>query len=113
MPLSVTVPLVVCLDYLASLGQGLRNRTDIRWTEIIPLIPFSIAGVIIALIFLSHANAALISRVFGVFIISFAIYTLSGFTPRGGASRGWGVIAGLSGGMIGTLFGTGGPFYVT
>ena len=38
---------------------------------------------------------------------------LSGFSPKAGAARGWGILAGVSGGIIGTLFGTGGPFYVS
>ncbi|MFA6901463.1 MAG: sulfite exporter TauE/SafE family protein [Gallionellaceae bacterium] len=113
LPLSVVVPVMVLLDYIASLSHGLKNRTDIRWQEILPLIPFSAAGVVIALFFLTQSDALLLTRALGVFIILFALYTLSGYTPKAGATRWWGGLAGLSGGMIGTLFGTGGPMYVT
>ncbi|HQS59528.1 MAG TPA: sulfite exporter TauE/SafE family protein [Gallionellaceae bacterium] len=113
LPLSVVVPVMVLLDYIASLSHGLQNRTDIRWREILPLIPFSAAGVVIALFFLTQSDALLLTRALGVFIILFALYTLSGYTPKSGATRWWGGLAGLSGGMIGTLFGTGGPMYVT
>jgi len=112
-PISIVVPLMVVLDYVASLSHGLKNRDEIRWKELLPLIPFSIAGVMIALFFLSKSDAYLLTKALGVFIILFALYTLSGFTPKSGAARGWGALAGLSGGMIGTLFGTGGPLYVT
>lgn len=113
LPLSVVVPVMVLLDYIASLSHGLQNRTEIRWREILPLIPFSAAGVVIALFFLTQSDALLLTRALGVFIILFALYTLSGYTPKSGATRWWGGLAGLSGGMIGTLFGTGGPMYVT
>lgn len=113
LPLSVVVPLVVVLDYIASLTQGVSNRADIRWREILPLIPFSLLGVVVALFFLSRSDAMLLTKALAVFIILFALYMLSGYTPKAGAARGWGVLAGVSGGMIGTLFGTGGPFYVT
>lgn len=113
LPLSLVVPLMVLLDYTASISHGLSNRGEIRWKEILPLIPFSLAGMVIALIFISQSDALLLTRALGVFVILFALYTLSGYSPKAGAARGWGAMAGLSGGMIGTLFGTGGPFYVT
>lgn len=113
LPFSLVVPLVVLLDYIASLSQGLSNRADIRWKEILPLIPFSITGVVIALLFLSRSDTLILTKALGVFIILFALFTLSGYSPKAGAARGWGVLAGFSGGLIGTLFGTGGPFYVT
>jgi uncharacterized membrane protein YfcA len=113
MPLSTVVPLMVLLDYIASLSHGLKNRDEIRWREILPLIPFSLAGVVIALFFLSKSDALFLTKALGVFIILFALYTLSGYTPKAGAARVWGGLAGLSGGIIGTLFGTGGPLYVT
>lgn len=113
LPLSVAVPLIVLLDYLASLSQGMNNRSDIRWKEIVPLIPFSLIGVAIALLFISRTDALLLTKALGAFVILFALYMLSGYTPKAGAARGWGILAGVSGGMIGTLFGTGGPFYVT
>lgn len=113
LPLHTVVPLVVLLDYIASASQGAANRQDIRWRELVPLIPFSLAGVLVALFVLTRSDGEMLLHGLGVFVIVFAIYTLSGYTPKQEHSRGWAVIAGTSGGMIGTLFGTGGPFYVT
>lgn len=112
-PLQTVVPLVVLLDYVASASQGAANRRDIRWREILPLVPFSLAGVLIALFLLTRADAELLLHGLGAFVIVFAVYTLSGYAPKQEHSRAWAVIAGTSGGLIGTLFGTGGPFYVT
>lgn len=77
------------------------------------MIPFSILGVLIALFFISQSDAILLTRALGVFVILFAIFTLSGYSHKQGAAKAWGGFAGFSGGLIGTLFGTGGPFYVT
>jgi len=113
LPLSIVVPLVVLLDYIAALSQGLGNRKSILWKEILPLIPFSLIGVMTALYFLSLWEALLLSKALGIFIILFALYTLSGYRPRNVVARGWVVLAGISGGMIGTLFGTPSPFYAS
>jgi len=113
LPFSLVVPLMILLDYLASLSQGMSNRNDVRWKEIVPLIPFSLIGVVIAMQFLTQADALVLIKALGVFVILYGLYTLSGFRPKAGAARGWGVLAGVSGGLIGTLFGTGGPFYVS
>lgn len=112
-PISQVVPVIILLDYLASLSHGFSNRSEIRWKEILPLIPFSITGMVIALFFMSRSDTLILTKALGVFIVLFALFTLSGYKPKTGAARGWGVLAGFSGGLIGTLFGTGGPFYVT
>lgn len=113
LPFPLVVPLMILLDYLASLSQGMSNRSDVRWKEVVPLIPFSLIGVAFALRFLTQADALLLIKALGGFIIVYGLFMFSGFTPKAGAARGWGVLAGVSGGIIGTLFGTGGPFYVS
>ncbi len=112
-PLHTVVPLVVLLDYAASASQGAANRRDIRWREILPLVPFSALGVVLALFVFTRSDAQTLVKALGAFVILFALYSLSGHAPRRGHSRAWAALAGTSGGMIGTLFGTGGPFYVT
>lgn len=111
-PIKQVVPLVVLLDYLASASQGLTNYHSIRWREILPIVPFSILGVLAALFMLSRTDAVLLTQVLGLFVIGYAGYTLVGFHFRRQVSRLWGAPAGILGGLIGTLFGTGGPFYV-
>ncbi len=113
LPLTLVVPLIVTLDYLASISQGIHSRQHIRWREIVTIIPFSLMGVAIALLFLSRSDALYLTKALGLFVILFALFTLSGYKPKAKSARAWGVLAGISGGVIGTLFGTGGPFYAT
>lgn len=112
LPLSVAVPLVVLLDYLASSSHGIRHRELIHWRDLLPLLPFSLAGVVLALFLFKQIDAVLLGKALGAFIILFALYTLSSLAPRQQGGRLWAIPAGSLGGLIGTLFGTGGPFYV-
>lgn len=112
LPLTVVVPVVGLLDYSASLSHGLRHRQSIQWREILPLLPFTLTGVVTALYLFKTVDAELLAKVLGGFVLTYAVYSLTGPDPQGGASRGWAAPAGSLGGMVGTLFGTGGPFYV-
>ena len=111
-PLKVAVPLVVMLDYLASAGQGASLRQIIQWREIALLIVPALIGVSAGLLIFHKADAELLTRFLGGFVFLYALYALWGpEMPR--ASSWWALPAAFSGGAVGTLFGTGGPFYVT
>ncbi len=112
LPLTIVVPAIVLLDYLASASQGLKTSDHIRLREIIPLLPFSVLGIVIALYLFKSIDAGLLSKLLGGFLILFAIYTLLNVTPPRVRSRWVAVPSGLLGGAIGALFGTGGPLYV-
>ena len=73
-PVTVVVPLVVCLDYIGSASQGLRNREHIAWREQLPLIPFTLLGVGLGLFLLKMMTASVLARTLGGFVIAFAIY---------------------------------------
>ena len=112
LPLTVAVPLIVFLDYVASASQGLKNRKQIQWGEIIPLLPFAGIGVLIALYIYKSVEGDLLLDMLGVFILIYAVYSLFDKVSEKKVSRLWSVPGGTLGGLIGTLFGTGGPFYV-
>lgn len=111
-PLKVAVPLVVMLDYLASAGHGVSHRQRIQWDEIGRLIVPALIGVSSGLLIFHTVDAELLTRILGAFVFLYALYSLWGPSmPK--ASSWWAVPAAFSGGAVGTLFGTGGPFYVT
>ncbi len=111
-PLTTIVPLIVLLDFIASANHGLRHWRSVRWPLILPLLPFTLAGVGSALFLLKSIDISLLRQALGLFIISYGLYSLFAPAPRGGHSRYWAIPAGSLGSLIGTLFGTGGPFYV-
>ena len=111
-PLSIAVPLIVLLDYLASLSHGFRHRQHIQWRLIFPLLPFSLIGITLALYLLGNMDLDLLKQVLGGFVICYGVYSLLINEPHQHKNRLWAIPAGSLGGLIGALFGTGGPFYV-
>lgn len=112
LPLFIVVPMVGLLDYLAALGHGVKHRERVKWRDLLPLLPFSIIGIVVALYIFKNVDAVLLRKCLGVFIILYAIYTLANIAPHHIGSRLWAIPAGSLGGLIGTLFGAGGPLYV-
>lgn len=111
LPLAAIVPLIALLDYLASLTHGLQNRAHIRWQEIVPLLPFTVLGVGAGLLLVHRGDPALLARALGIFVVTYAVYALLPLPDLKGP-RWLAIPAGFCGGMVGALFGTGGPFYV-
>ena len=110
-PVTAVVPLVVSLDYLGSASQGIKNLDQIAWKEQLALVPFMLVGVGLGLYVLRTAPTQALARALGAFVIVYAVYQLLPFPALRG-SRLFAVACGLLGGLVGTLFGSGGPFYV-
>lgn len=110
-PLQIVVPVIVLLDYVGSASQGLRNRKLIAWREQLPLVPFTLIGVGLGLSLLQSLNSATLAQALALFIIVYAVYQLLPL-PELRGSRLFAVPAGALGGLIGTVFGAGGPFYI-
>ena len=110
-PVTTVVPIVVALDYLGSASQGVKNVDRVAWREQLVLVPFMVVGVGGGLWLLAAVPTALLARILGGFVIAYAIYQMLPLSePRG--SRVAATYCGFLGGLVGTLFGTGGPFYV-
>ncbi|MEJ2362166.1 MAG: sulfite exporter TauE/SafE family protein [Gammaproteobacteria bacterium] len=112
LPLTFVVPCINVLDVIASLVHGWRHRQYTQWRELLPVLPFTASGVLIALYLLKSVHPDILVHALGVFILLFAVYNLVGPEIRQHCSRKWAILSGSLGGLIGTLFGTGGPLYV-
>ena len=108
--MTAVVPVVVSLDYVGSAGQGVRNLERVAWAEQLTLVPFTLIGVALGLLVLRGVPTAVLSRVLGGFVVVYAFYQLLPLPPLRG-SRVAAIGCGIMGGLVGTLFGTGGPFY--
>jgi uncharacterized protein len=111
MPVTVVVPTIVLLDYTASMSHGIHHFKHIQWRDLIPMLPFTLTGILIALFLLKQLHPGLLTDALGIFIILYAIYSLLPLPPLHG-SRVWAAPLGLLTGLVGTVFGTGGPFTV-
>ena len=45
-PVTAVVPVVVSLDYIASVNHSVRNLDDIAWREQVVLLPFMLIGIL-------------------------------------------------------------------
>jgi uncharacterized membrane protein YfcA len=109
-PVTAVVPVVVALDYIGSGLQSIRNLGRVVWSEQLTLLPFSLIGIAGGLVVLRGVSTTVLSRGLGSFVIVYAISQLLPL-PRMRGSRVAAIACGLLGGLVGTLFGTGGPFY--
>lgn len=111
LPVHIVIPLVVILDYMGSAGQSIKNRSAIQWYFILPVIPFALIGVLTGLILFHQLSTPALYQSLGIFIILFSIFLTTSIEINRHRSFMWVIPAGLFGGMAGTLFGMGGPFY--
>jgi uncharacterized membrane protein YfcA len=112
LPLKFVVPLILLLDFTASIMIGGFNFKRVKWGEIGVLIPFGVLGVVLGthLLIKLPPGPMLIALAGLVFIFALRnVFNIHGDKP---ISRGWAVPAALTGGTVGALFGTGGPPYV-
>lgn len=111
-PLQFVVPLCLVLDFSASLALSRHGRHQVRWDEIRPLLPFTILGIVLGSLLLLNLPREPLLIGLGLFVMLFGMRYVLNLHGEGTLSRRWAPPAGLLGGMIGALFGTGGPPYV-
>jgi uncharacterized membrane protein YfcA len=114
MPLQAVVPLVLILDFSASLVLSRYTRAQVRWDEIGPLLPTSLIGILAGVSLLVNLPREPLLTGLGVFVLFFALRYLFNIhgERRTAHIAAVGIAAGFAGGLISALFGTGGPPYV-
>lgn len=112
LPLTFVVPMVMVLDFVASIVLSSHTRLQVRWDEIRILLPTSIVGIIIGAFMLVSLPREPLLVSLGLFVIFFGLRYVFNVHSEKPISRWWSIPTGLSGGLIGALFGTGGPPYV-
>jgi uncharacterized protein len=112
LPLQFVVPLCLMLDFSASLVLSRHGRRQVRWDEIRPLLPFTVIGIVLGAFLLLKLPREPLLTSLGLFVMLFGLRYVFNIHGEHGISRLWAMPAGLLGGMIGALFGTGGPPYV-
>lgn len=112
LPLKFVVPLILLLDFTASIVISGFNFKRVKWGEIGVLIPFSLIGVVVGTNLLVSLPPEPMLIALSGFVFIFALRNLLNVHGEKLISRGWAVPAALTGGTVGALFGTGGPPYV-
>jgi uncharacterized membrane protein YfcA len=109
--LSFALAVFVLMDLANSARVGFENpKNAVRreWTRMVPTI---LLGTVVGITLLvklprQHATLAL-----GIFVIVFAIYSMTRKESARILPSGWAYLAGFGGGVTSTLFGAGGPPY--
>jgi uncharacterized protein len=110
-PLPFALALFSLADLVSAFGVGLENpRNAVRgeWTRLVPMILAGTAVGVTALVNLPRAVGMLL---LGVFVLSFALYSLMRRPGSRVISARWAWLAGFAGGITSSLFGAGGPPY--
>lgn len=111
-PLQTVVPVVMSLDFAASLLLGGVGGRQTDWREVGTLLPFGMLGAVAGSYMLLNLPAAPMLAALGVFTLIFGVRNLMGIEPKGAISRWWAIPTGLVGSSAGALFGTSGPPYI-
>lgn len=109
-PVKEVVPVVLLLDLLGSLLLGAYDLHEMQWRELSWLIPGSIIGLALGAWVLARTDTQSLTRFLGLFILAYVVYALL-FKPEHmpQISRKWALPLGVFGGIIGSLYGGGGP----
>jgi len=110
-PLQFVLPLAVLLDVAAALSLGTRFSRDADKSELKLMVPASLIGAILGVTLLVNLPRTATVLALGLFLMAYGAYSLR----QGGhvltVGRAWAPVAGLAGGVLGTLFGVGAPPY--
>ncbi len=112
LPLTISVPLISCLDVFASTSTAWRHRDHIGWTEFRHLAPAAVIGIALGATLLLNLPPEPALLTLGVFVTVYGSYLLSGAPRPQRAPRWLAWPIGVTGGVFSALFGTGGPLYV-
>jgi uncharacterized membrane protein YfcA len=112
LPLTFVLPLAALLDLGSGLALSLHTRRQADTRELLALIPFTLVGLTLGVTLLVRLPRDATVLALGLFVCVYALHVMlrRGATRR--LSRGWAAPAGILGGIVGALFGMGGPPYV-
>ena len=96
LPLIVIVPILGLLSYGGTVMQSISLRKQVVWPDLLPLIPFSLFGIVLALWLLVNLDAHLLTLFLGGFVMFYALYSLIP-TRLNAAGRVWAIPAGWTG----------------
>lgn len=111
-PLQFAIPLVLALDFTASIALGGINRKLVDWSEIKVLLPAGMVGASLGAFALLNLPTTPILVTLGVFTMFFGFRNIFGLQSEKKILKLWAVPAGLAGGVAGGLFGAGSPPYI-
>lgn len=112
LPLTFVVPLMLVLDFIASVVLSRHTHLQVHWSEIRLLLPPTMVGMLVGAVLLVNLPREPLLVGLACFVIFFGLRYLFNVHGEKLISKWWAIPTGLTGGLIGAMFGTGGPPYV-
>ncbi len=117
LPVSTAVAVTTALTAITSIHQVSRGWRQVAWRHFMIMAFYSAIGIGLGFYFIKMLDEHMLRRGLGVFLILYSIYAVTIAKAAGMISGRWcGALAastGITGGLLGTLFGAGvGPIYV-
>jgi len=111
-PLTFVLPLAAILDLGSALALGFHTRRQAEVKELLTLVPFTLVGLTLGVTLLVRLPRTATLLALGLFVCAYALYVIFRRDRARRLSRRWAAVAGVMGGVLGALFGMGGPPYV-
>jgi uncharacterized protein len=111
-PLKMVIPVVVLVDCVAATRQGLRLRAGVNKPELLAMLPFILAGMLIGAFVLVKTPSEILLPILGVFVTGYGLYYIFKKESAHRVARWTAVPIGLAAGTLSSLFGMAGPLYV-
>ena len=73
-PLTFIVPVLGLLSYSGTIMQSIHLRKQVVWRDMLPLIPFSLLGIFVAIWLLVNVDANKLLTALGVFVLLYSVY---------------------------------------
>ncbi len=112
-PISYLVPLMAILDLTCAAFMGFTGREQVSRAELKRILPFMFVGFVLGATLLVGIPDVYLRAALGLFAMSVGIHSIFNPTLHRKISALWSVPTGILGGAIATVFGAGGPIYVT
>jgi uncharacterized protein len=112
LPLTFVLSLAALLDLSSGLALGFHTRRQADTRELLTRIPFTLVGLTLGVTLLVRLPRTATVLTLGLFVCVYALYVVFRRGPARRLSRYWAAPAGVLGGIVGALFGMGGPPYV-
>lgn len=110
-PLPFVIASFALVDLTGALRLGLENPRNAVRGEVARMAPLIIVGLALGVTALVNLPRQASMLALGIFVTLYALYSLARRASHGIVSQRWAYVAGVSGGVTGTLFGAGGPPY--
>ena len=111
LPLRFAVPMLVVFDLCTGVALFAVHRQRVAWREMLRLVPWLLVGMALGVTLLVQVSERWLLMALGAFVFSYSIWSLLRRVSPDPIDTRWAAPAGLVGGAVTALYGTGGPIY--